>query len=633
LTARKALLNRDYAPVRNNLGFAHGWRFQIINYITRMKQGISFRFFRASISTFSLVASVSIVFANLTELRAQTTNCTPAPSGLVGWWKGDGNAMDSVATNNGTLVNVAYTNGVVGQAFSFDPESYPWGTYNGVQIPDQPAYAALTNSLTIEGWVRPRGDGWVIFHRGDNRPGYDPFTLSMQQNHDLRFLVQDANNNQAFVDTTLAYDQWTHVAATLDGSSGSLSLYTNGVLAAQTTTDVRPAGALIAEDHPGVCIGNENDGFNNFAFVGDIDEISLYNRALAPSEITSIYHAGSAGKCSVPPTVLNVTPTNLYVNEGTTAAFTVQATGSQISGYQWQHEGRDIPNATNSTLVLSNVVYSQNGNYDVIVSSADGWAVSSNVVLKVNRAPVADASATEPLTVSPNASNAVVVLNASKSSDPDGDALTYAWFYANETDPIATGLIALRTLPVGTNQLELAVDDGMAFRRQPFSIEVVTISQAVDRLAAMSQSGSTNNSFLVGSLEAALASMDHRHPQTAISRLRAFINQVQTRLRPLDPGLAAQLIADAQSIIDALRGGTPIPAAHVAITAITHDQNGRAHLKLKGVCGCANVVETSTNMVDWVPVGVATENSDGTYDFDDTQSPNTGMRFYRVVAH
>ena len=30
-------------------------------------------------------------------------SCTPAPSGLVGWWQGEGNANDSTGTNNGAL--------------------------------------------------------------------------------------------------------------------------------------------------------------------------------------------------------------------------------------------------------------------------------------------------------------------------------------------------------------------------------------------------------------------------------------------------------------------------------------------------------------------------------------------------
>jgi len=224
-------------------------------------------------------------------------SCVTPPSGLVGWWKGDGNTLDSFGGNNGVNQNVTYSNGVVGQAFAFDPENYSYGTYTGIQIADQPAFA-LTNSLTIEGWVRPRGNGYIIFWRGDNRPGTDPYVVSMDDNNTVQFQISDANGNGAAVGTTLAYNQWCHLAATLDGSSGTMSIYTNGVLASQTSTTIRPFGQLIPGDSPGVGIGNLNDGQNNFPFTGDIDEISLYGRALAAGEIQAIYNAGSAGKCT-----------------------------------------------------------------------------------------------------------------------------------------------------------------------------------------------------------------------------------------------------------------------------------------------------------------------------------------------
>jgi hypothetical protein len=221
--------------------------------------------------------------------------------GLIALWSGEGNAVDSVAGNNGTLVNVSFTDGVVGRAFSFMPDSFPYGTYCGVQIPDRPAYE-LTKSLTIEAWVRPRGNGYTIFFRGDHRPGLDPYCLSMQASHDLRFEVCGADGNGSSIDTTLPYLVWTHVAAVLDDSAGTISLYTNGVLAVQTSTDIRPFGALQPDQSPGIGIGNLNDGGNNFPFIGDIDEVGLYNRALSAAEVNAIYaeHAADAGNRADP---------------------------------------------------------------------------------------------------------------------------------------------------------------------------------------------------------------------------------------------------------------------------------------------------------------------------------------------
>src|SRR5262245_65255486 len=55
-----------------------------------------------------------------------------APTGLVSWWRGEGNATDAQGVNHGTLVGgVTFAPGQVGQAFSFD------GT-GRVNVPDAP---------------------------------------------------------------------------------------------------------------------------------------------------------------------------------------------------------------------------------------------------------------------------------------------------------------------------------------------------------------------------------------------------------------------------------------------------------------------------------------------------------------
>lgn len=314
---------------------------------------------------------------------APTNSCVTPPTGLVGWWKGDGNTLDSISGNNGVNQNITYTNGVVGQAFACDPENYPYGTYTGIQIADQPAYA-LTNSLSIEGWVRPRGNGFMIFFRGDHRPGLDPYYLSMQANNTLVFGICDADGNGATVATTLNYFSWTHVAATLDGSSGTMSLYTNGVLAAQTVTAIRPFGALLPDQSPGVGIGNLNDGGNNFPFIGDIDEIGLYNRALSAGDIQSIFNAGSAGKCEGPfPPSITVQPTSQTSVEGSNVVLSVTASGTGPFSYQWSFNNVKISGATNATLTLTDLHPNQSGSYTVTITTPYGSITSTGTTVTV----------------------------------------------------------------------------------------------------------------------------------------------------------------------------------------------------------------------------------------------------------
>src|SRR5207244_3547852 len=49
------------------------------------------------------------------------TNCVPAPSGLVSWWRAEGTAVDAVDGNHGlTQGGLAFASGQAGAAFSFN---------------------------------------------------------------------------------------------------------------------------------------------------------------------------------------------------------------------------------------------------------------------------------------------------------------------------------------------------------------------------------------------------------------------------------------------------------------------------------------------------------------------------------
>jgi len=76
-----------------------------------------------------------------------------------------------------------------------------------------------------------------------------------------------------------------------------------------------------------------------------------------------------------------------------------------------------------------------------------------------NSAPVADAGTSAPVeAVSP--SGTAVTLDGSGSSDPDGDALTYAWSAQGITFDDATSATPTGSFPVGATTVSLTVDDG-----------------------------------------------------------------------------------------------------------------------------------------------------------------------------
>jgi len=101
--------------------------------------------------------------------------------------------------------------------------------------------------------------------------------------------------------------------------------------------------------------------------------------------------ANAAGSVVSSPAVLTVLvlpaitaqPQSQTVGFGSNATFTVTATGTAPLRYQWDFNGSIIPNATNATLVLTNVQLAQAGNYSVAVTNLAGATNSAVAVLNV----------------------------------------------------------------------------------------------------------------------------------------------------------------------------------------------------------------------------------------------------------
>ena len=211
-------------------------------------------------------------------------------AGLVAHWAADNSAVDSIGGNNGTLYNGAtYAAGQIGQAFSFD------GQDDRIHVADSASFK-LTQSLTIEAWVKANGVSWtqgLIFFRGDDRGGLDPYQLSLQPSGALNFSVHNGTRG-ASANTMMPIGQFVHVAATLDDASNEMKIYINGVLRTQTNTDVRPFAELDAASNPGIGIGNHG-GYpfgHYFPFNGLIDDLKLYDRALTSTEVLADFNAG-----------------------------------------------------------------------------------------------------------------------------------------------------------------------------------------------------------------------------------------------------------------------------------------------------------------------------------------------------
>ena len=102
------------------------------------------------------------------------------------------------------------------------------------------------------------------------------------------------------------------------------------------------------------------------------------------AEVSAIGGKGNGG--IVAPTIL-VQPISQVVEAGSNATNTVAASGGTLT-YQWRHDGVNITNATNATLIITNVKQSDAGGYDVIVSNrATNITSHTGVLLLATKIP------------------------------------------------------------------------------------------------------------------------------------------------------------------------------------------------------------------------------------------------------
>lgn len=248
-----------------------------------------------------LVACAALVLGlGMTPAAAQVA-CLPPPAGLVGWWSGDGHALDLMGKDNGVLLNGAtFGPGRVDQAFRFDGND---------DIVDIGILAELDHAaeITVMAWIwrEDLSNGYSgLVGKYDNSPH------SLTQNTFLLYTGESATDNlgtfivvfeddsSSWVTGTTAFpaQQWVHVAATWRNSDGSTVLYKNGVAEA---SNVSGAGKFLKAHRSYTAKIGEWGVVRDwrYKFKGGIDEVAIFNRALSAEEVLSVYTAGAAGLC------------------------------------------------------------------------------------------------------------------------------------------------------------------------------------------------------------------------------------------------------------------------------------------------------------------------------------------------
>jgi len=210
-------------------------------------------------------------------------------SGLVGYYRLDEGAGDiahdmSGEGHDGTLHNGAtwITPGYQGDGVNFDGTAntrIELGTWNP---------AEETEQLSLALWIRWAGGGGTyqgLVGKRNDWPATTMFQFQVRPENGGTFRLETGTYQVVSPNGTLTpfVQTWAHVATTFDGTT--CRLYLNGEEIASGDFAFTTAGEASNMGIGCVTGGGAGHSGNGEVFLGDIDEVRIYNRALSEAEI------------------------------------------------------------------------------------------------------------------------------------------------------------------------------------------------------------------------------------------------------------------------------------------------------------------------------------------------------------
>ncbi len=218
---------------------------------------------------------------------------------LLAWYKFDDNLNDSAGTNNGTMTNPIYVDGIDGKALSFDGTNYVnLGT-------DAFPKTGVSNGLetgAVSFWINFSGAGYSFagtYNNGDTT-SFEVWYSRPVQSHSLDFRIGDDNNtvlSSGIGSRGSILDAWHLITCTWDTGSGEAAIYQDGVSLGLVTSSLP---SEFAEWQYPMIIGacQNRNTVENF-YVGAMDDYRVYNYSLDPYEVAELYTSLAGGEICV----------------------------------------------------------------------------------------------------------------------------------------------------------------------------------------------------------------------------------------------------------------------------------------------------------------------------------------------
>ena len=204
-------------------------------------------------------------------------------SGLVAYWEGENTAADSIGSHDGALGGGAdYAAGNYGQGFRFNGNDEVVSVLHNVDL--QPT------SITIGAWIQTGSTGTQLIVDKSHGTGNNGWALQTGSGV-ARFAYGNGDNfsDELVGSTNIADNSFHHVAVTLDDAANEMRMYIDGVeeAASPLTYNGTPTGNTRAV-HIGAWWNQTVDTLYTREFVGVIDDVAIYNRALSQSEVVQL---------------------------------------------------------------------------------------------------------------------------------------------------------------------------------------------------------------------------------------------------------------------------------------------------------------------------------------------------------
>jgi glucose/arabinose dehydrogenase/PKD repeat protein len=274
--------------------------------------------------------------------RAAAPLDSPALLAGYGFSEGAGNTTADASPNafGGTLVgSPGWVAGKNGTGLSFNGSS----TYVDL---GNPSALQFSGSMTLSAWVLETanvGDDGQIVAKSDGISGWQLKSSPDTGVRTFAVVVTDASGNpvQRYSSTVRALNTWYHVAGIFNATARTLDIYVNGALDNGVLSGTVPSA--IRASPVNVNIGRRTGDFH---IQGIVDDVRIYARALAPTEIVadmgSPVGTGGGTADTTPPNVSVTAPTNGATVSGSVAVNATATDNVGVAGVQFLLDGASL---------------------------------------------------------------------------------------------------------------------------------------------------------------------------------------------------------------------------------------------------------------------------------------------------